>query len=75
MTRDQAKWANFGPLAFGRFLSTGAANLTVKEPLPSAETTAWNAAALHGGATARVLLQNPFRAAWDGLKLIGPAKS
>jgi hypothetical protein len=75
MTRDQATWANFGARAFGRFLSASGVNLTVKEPPPSAESTVWNAAALHGGATARILLQDPFRAAWDGLKLIGPAKS
>jgi hypothetical protein len=73
LSRDNASWSTFGPLNFGRFLSTkGPVN--VPEPSPSSEVTAWNAAQLHGGAVARVMLRDPFRAAFSGWKLIAPAQ-
>ncbi len=71
--RDQATWGSFGPLRQDRFLNTSGSSVIVTEPV-SVETTPWNAAALHGAAVARVLLQDPFRAAFRGWKLIAPAR-
>jgi hypothetical protein len=73
VSRDAATWADFSPLRLDHFLDTAARVVTVKEPT-GGESTEWSAAKLHGGAVARALLQDPFRAAWNGLKLIGPAK-
>jgi hypothetical protein len=78
ISRDQAAWSSFGPLRLGRFLPTGSAAVKVTEPTYPDQPphppviTDWNAAQLHGGGVARVLLRDPFRAAWSGLKLITP---
>jgi hypothetical protein len=83
VSRDQANWGSFGPLRFSRFLATNAATVTVKEPpakdpsgkdIPSSDATIWSAAALHGAAVARVLLRDPYRAAFKGADLILKAR-
>ena len=61
------------PRRHASFLSTVGATLTILEP-DGGETTQWNAATLTGAGAARVLLQNPFRAAWHASKLLTPAK-
>lgn len=73
--RDDLTWDSFGALRFGRFLATNARTVTVREPAPSTESTLWSPGALHAGAVARVLLQNPFRAAFLGQKLVAAIQS
>ena len=71
ISRDKLQWSSFGALRLGRFLPTGAASLKVTEPAPTlGDFTQWDAANLHGGGVARVLLRDPFRAAWSAKKLI-----
>ena len=53
------------PLALGRFLTTNGVSLTVKGTVPLRPEHALDAGTLHGGGAARILLQDPFRAAWD----------
>jgi hypothetical protein len=75
ISRDAVTWASFGPLRLGSFLPTAPfpPSIVVKEPAPSAESTEWSRASLHAAGVARVLLRDPFRAAFSGWKLIGPA--
>jgi hypothetical protein len=72
--RDAAAWDSFGGLRLNLFLPTSPQKaVAVKEPAPSTEATEWSATALHAAAVARVLLRDPFRAAFAGWKLIAPA--
>ena len=65
--RNDLDWNDLGPLFRDRFLTTSARTLAIGggDDAP----TVWPA---HAGVVARTLLQNPFRAAFNGHKLITP---
>jgi hypothetical protein len=68
ITRNDLTWSSLlGPGS--RFLSTSGKSVTVAEP-DGGEQTAWGGPGLTSAGVARVLLQNPFRAAWQAWKLL-----
>lgn len=68
VTRNDLTWsALLG--AGSRFLTTSEKSVTVMEP-DGAEQTNWGGLDLTSAGVARVLLQNPFRAAWQAWKLL-----
>ncbi|WP_085027885.1 hypothetical protein [Ensifer aridi] len=68
VTRNDLTWSSLlGPAS--RYLTTSEKSLAVAEP-GDGEQTNWGGSDLTSGGVARVLLQNPFRAAWQAWKLL-----
>ena len=65
--RNNLDWNDLGPLSYNRFLSTAARPLKIVDGVGA--PVRWPD---HAGVVARTLLQSPFRAAFNALKLITP---
>lgn len=65
--RNNLDWNDLGPLSYNRFLNTAARPLKIIDGVGA--PVVWPD---HAGVVARTLLQSPFRAAFNALKLITP---